>query len=218
MVQGGPKKGGSVHITTPGMIITMVNENRIYRRWIDGIDRKWYDRVDRIYTFCILAAHSCMQFLTIFFLQAKKYQQIRVWKTMGHRLFYLNVINLNIFNHEILKSDINSYIQVNITNLKYHGWNVFKCLYGGMSFFELIYFTIYETLTLCDNYTNLESINYYHQKKTFVKNGNLKAEYLEQDSSNYIISYLSHRTEVILVLYHNSRFILHVSIQLFPSL
>ena len=64
-----------------------------------------------------------------------------------------------------LQADEKSYTEIKISNLGYIGWNIAHCLYGGVSFWEHEPNKIQhryphgmrETLTLCDNYTNIQS-------------------------------------------------------------
>ena len=95
-------------------------------------------------------------------------------------------------------------------------------MYGGVSFWESepdhernIYPRGFkETLTLCDNYTNINSEHFEKETKTTLDVGYLKSEYLEKDSKNYILPYVSFRRETILVLYHTSHQSLNVSLQI----
>ena len=91
------------------------------------------------------------------------------------------------------------------------------CLYGGISFWEWnpiehYYSGIRETLTLCDNYVNIE--NAYGKIREVKITGHLKSKYLNKNSTNYIMPYISTRNEVLLILYHNSAGFSNISFSL----
>ena len=97
-----------------------------------------------------------------------------------------------------LKSDTKSYIQVNITKLIYSGWNVPHCLYGGVSFWEkrpkdignFYRGELKETITLCDNFSNVESKMFNQEIKNVSTHVHLKSAYLKNNSKNYIVPYV----------------------------
>ena len=207
----------------------------------DKYEQIFYKRYNN-YASCILAEQNCAKLLKIFFIKAKKFEQIRLWKSSNfYRVFYLDEMNLNNIHFEILdsividnfrvtlllrqfntydnnwpghkilkyissalhvskiiknilfdstkhclnnthcrkiytlKSNRNSYIQININHLVYNGWNVPHCLYGGISFYEwdpAPKMNMYikensETLTLCDNYTNINSEHFEREIKLY---------------------------------------------------
>ena len=231
-------------------------------------ERIFYGRLSTS-SVCILAERNCVNLLNIFFIKAKKFQNIKVHRSYHspYRLFCLDEINVNIIHFEIvdpisidyfyvalllrqfgrgerfwpnhvffeyinntmyitkeirnkffesndhcilgkpcrkiykLTSDTKSYIQVNITKLTYKGWNVPHCLYGGVSFWEREHNELQhiyplgnkETLTLCDNFTNIESKLLNQEVKNVTSNVHLKSDYLEKDSKNYVLPYVSFR-------------------------
>ena len=86
-----------------------------------------------------------------------------------------------------LKTLINSYIKVQIRELKFTGWKSSSCFYGGISFHETDTnnkMKYKEILSLCDNYLNS------------------KKEQKENVAQNMVVIYTSTTNEVKLVAYH----------------